>query len=162
MRKAFLLPAVLALTSSLWAADPIIGTWKLNSTKTAEYEKSLNLVPADPSTFRWSSRTEIYKELESGVIELTLILTLSDGSTEVSIMTWPTNGGIAEDESSEGILIVETLVAPGEWYVTRIQAGRQIQLMHKIISEDGEIMRQTIEGVAEWGSYKGGMVFERQ
>ena len=162
MRKALLLLAVLGFTSSLWAADPIIGTWVLNSTKTAEYEKSINLIPADPSTFRWSSRTEAYKELESGLIELTLTLTGIDGSTEVSKVTWPAQGGIAEEESSEEIIVVETLVAPGEWYVTRIQDGKQFQLMNKIVSIDGKIMRQTIEGVGERGSYKGVMVFERK
>ena len=30
MRRAFLVFAVLGLAGSLWAADPIIGTWKLN------------------------------------------------------------------------------------------------------------------------------------
>ena len=154
--------AVLGFTSSLWAADPIIGTWVLNSTKTAEYEKSLNLTPADPSTFRWSSRTGAYKELEPGLIELTLTETVSDGSTEVSKVIWPAQGGIAEEESSGQILIVETRVAPGEWYVTRIQDGKQIQLMHKVVSEDEKNLRITIEGVGEWGSYKGGMVFDRQ
>jgi hypothetical protein len=162
MRKALLLLAVLGFTSSLWAADPIIGTWILNSTKTAEYENSLNLTPADPSTFRWSSRTEAYKELKSGLIELTLTIIGIDGLSEVSKVTWPAQGGIAEQESSEEILIVETLVAPGEWYVTRIQGGKQFQLIHKIVSEDGKIMSQTIEGIGEWGSYKGGMVFDRK
>ena len=162
MRKALLLLAVLGFTISLWAADPIIRTWALNSAKTAEYEKSLDLTPADPSTFRWSSRTEAYKELEPGLIELTLTIIDTDGSTEVSKVTWPAQGGIAEQESSEEILLVETLVAPGEWYVTRIQAGKQSQLIHKVVSEDGKIMRQTIEGIGEWGSYKGGMVFDRK
>ena len=115
MRKIMLLLALLSLPLSLWAADPIIGTWVLSSTKTAEYEKSLNLTPADPSTFRWSSRTEAYKELKSGLIEMTLTIIGTDGSTEAAKVTWPAQGGIAEQESSEGILIVETLVAPGEW-----------------------------------------------
>jgi len=77
-------------------------------------------------------------------------------------VTWPAQGGVAEEGSSEEELLVETLIAPGEWYVTRIQDGKQIQFMHKVISEDGKIMRQTIEGVAEWGSYKGVMVFDKQ
>jgi hypothetical protein len=33
MRKAMMLLAVLALISSLWAADPMIGRWKLNISK---------------------------------------------------------------------------------------------------------------------------------
>jgi hypothetical protein len=33
MRKAMLLLAVFGLAGSLWAADPIIGTWKLNIAK---------------------------------------------------------------------------------------------------------------------------------
>ena len=34
MRKAILFLAVLGLTGSLWAADPFVGTWKLNPNKT--------------------------------------------------------------------------------------------------------------------------------
>ena len=162
MHKIFVLFVVISLNGSLWAADPIIGTWVLNSAKTSDYEKSLNLTPPDPSTFQWSSRTEVYKELESGLIELTLTIISTNGSTEISVVTWPAQGGIAEQESSGEILIVETLVAPGEWYVTSLQAGRQIQLIHKVVGEDGKMMRQTIEGIGEWGSYKGGMVFDRK
>jgi hypothetical protein len=83
MRRTTLVFMVFVLSGTLWAADPIIGTWILSSTKTAEYEKSLNLTPPDPSS-QFYSRKEIYKELESGLIELTLIQTVSDGSAEVS------------------------------------------------------------------------------
>ncbi len=33
MRKALLFFAVLGLAGSLWGADPLIGTWKLNVSK---------------------------------------------------------------------------------------------------------------------------------
>ena len=94
MHRIILLFVVISLPGSLWAADPIIGTWVLNSAKTSDYEKSLNLTPPDPSTFQWSSRTEVYKELESALIELTLTIINADGSTEVAIVP-----GLLREES---------------------------------------------------------------
>jgi hypothetical protein len=40
MRKViFLLIVILSLPTNLWAADPIIGAWKLNLEKSGETEK---------------------------------------------------------------------------------------------------------------------------
>jgi hypothetical protein len=41
MRKAMLFLTVFALAGSLWAADPIIGTWKLNTAKSKDPGKKL-------------------------------------------------------------------------------------------------------------------------
>ena len=41
MRKALLLFAVLCLAGSLWAADPFIGTWKLNVAKSKASDPSM-------------------------------------------------------------------------------------------------------------------------
>jgi hypothetical protein len=56
MRKAIVLMSILGLTGSLWAADPIIGTWKLNviKSKAQAYVKE---------------RTEMYREIEGDQIE---------------------------------------------------------------------------------------------
>jgi hypothetical protein len=163
MRKAFLLLAVFGLTGSLWAADLIIGTWIFNDTKTAAYAKSLNMTPPDSSTFRFSSRKEIYKELESGLIELTLIETAADGSTQVSKITWPSQGGIVKEDSPQGEVLVETLIAPGEWYVTRMQDGQQYGLMHEVVSKDGMTLRQSYKGTNRQGDpIDGVMVSDRQ
>jgi hypothetical protein len=45
----------------------------------------------------------------------------------------------------------ETLIGPGDWYVTYLQNGKQFLIMHKVISDDGKTMRQTITGIGPQG-----------
>jgi hypothetical protein len=128
MRKAMLLLAVFGLAGSLFTADPIIGTWKLN------IAKSKNL-PAD-----LKERTETYREIEGDQIERS--------SGPFGKLSWPQQGGSVKIQppSSEGITYVQTLIAPGEWYVTTMRDGKQISVRHKVISKDGKTMTQTYKG----------------
>ena len=54
MRMALLFFAVLGLAGSLWAADPIIGTWKLNVE-----ESTFNEYRQEPS----EEIIEVYREI---------------------------------------------------------------------------------------------------
>jgi hypothetical protein len=162
MRKAFFLLAMIGLTSSLWAADPIIGTWELNIDKSQ--------IP-DYFESPIKSQKEIYVELDSGYIKMTLTREFTDGSNQVSTIRWPSVGGIVESDSSEGQdnsseeeLLVETFVAPGEWHVTRMREGIQYGLMYKVVSKDGKSYRLTFMRVNDKGTLDkwAEMVFERQ
>ena len=153
MRKAVLLLAILGLTSSLWAADPIIGTWKLNVE-----ESSLT------STRQGSSgeSTEVYREIDGDQIEL-------ERSPSGTVVTWSRQGGIAHStwqsptQSTEGNWLVQTLVAPGEWYVTYIENHKQIGFIHKIVSNDGRTMTQTMNFINDQGGFTEQVrVFEKQ
>lgn len=154
MRKViFLVIIILSLPNTLWAADPIIGTWKLNVAKS----KMPQLASAQ------ESRMEVYRELDSGEIELTLTTTSSEGTSEVSKFIWPAQGGIAMEEAPEGRLVIETLIAPGDWYVTQIQDGKQIIIMHKVVSRDRKTMHQTFKAITEQGVPIDGVgVYDRQ
>ena len=154
MRKAMLLLTVFALAGSLWAADPIIGTWKLNISESK----------ADASI---KEHVEIYRELDSGQIELTLTINYSNGFQAIWKYTWPAQGGVAkrfQGPPREGnILEIETLISPGEWILTRMQDGKQYNSIYKIISKDGKTMRQTASGKSlRGGSYEGFSVFDKQ
>lgn len=141
------------LSGSLWAADPIIGTWKLN------IEKSK--LPLSIST--QESRMEVYRELDSGDIELTLTTTSSDGTSEVRKLIWPAQGGIAREEDSEGRLVIETLIAPGDWCATQMQDGKQTTVIHKVVSKDRKTMQQTFKVVPEQGvPIEGVGLYDRQ
>jgi hypothetical protein len=133
MRKALLLFAVLGLAGSLWAADPIIGTWKLNIAKSVIIQTDLK------------ERTEAYREIEGDQIERS--------SGPFVTHTWPRQGGMAKIQfpGSEGITFVQTLIAPGEWYVTTMRNGKQISVRHKVISKDGKTMTQTYRGTDSEG-----------
>ncbi len=128
MRKAMLLLAALGLAGTLWAADPIIGTWKLNVSKTN---------PPPPI----KSAIEVYRLIEGDQIELTYT-----GSNGEETFTFPRQGGAfkyvkstfnIKDKSG-----VEMLINPNEWYAMSMRNGEQIELAHKTISQDGKTMVQ--------------------
>jgi hypothetical protein len=145
MRKyIFLIFVILSLANTLWAADPIIGTWKLNIAK--------SVPPADQKKIK--EDVNIYREIEGDLMELTISTVFEDGSTDSGIWTWPREGGVAQCLSKtlkQGLLYVEGYVEPGHWFAVITQNGNQVGLYHKIISKDGKTMTQTFKGVDEQG-----------
>jgi hypothetical protein len=154
MRKAIYFLTVFALAGSLWAADPIIGTWKLN------LEKSKGSQPSAAP----KEQLEVYRELDSGEIELTLTRTMVDGTSSVSKLTWPAQGGTVTFVQSDprGRSLVETLIAPGEWYVTYMREGKQYLTVHKVVSKDKKMLMQTFKGVFSGTPAEIVTVFDRQ
>jgi hypothetical protein len=155
MRKALFLFAVLGLTGSLWAADPFIGTWKLNIAKSK----------ARPGASLPKEQTDICRELDTNQIECVTKSIKDDGSPGTLTMTFPRQGGMVKLQPPEPKFMsyVETIVKPGEWYATFMMNGVQIQLIHKVISEDGKTARATITGVGLDGKpVEEILVFEKQ
>jgi hypothetical protein len=119
MRKASLFIAVLALAGSLWAADPLIGTWKLSIAKSTFASNA----PPPPR-----EQSEAYRYLNTGEIELTYKSIEKDGSSVLLVFTWPAQGGavkiIKKGDIPKNVSWIETLIA-GEWYATQMQDGKQ-------------------------------------
>ncbi|NLD35897.1 MAG: hypothetical protein GX654_03425 [Desulfatiglans sp.] len=145
MRKIiFLFFIILSLPNTLWAADPIIGTWKLNIAK--------SVLPADQKNIK--EDINIYRDIEGDLMELAISTVFEDGSTDSGKWTWPREGGVAKCLSKTlpaGLLYVEGYVEPGHWFAVITQNGNQVGLYHKIISKDGKTMTQTFKGVDEQG-----------
>ena len=154
MRKALLLLAVLGLTSSLWAADPIIGTWKLN------LEKSK--LPSNDTPPK--EMTETYRELSDDQIELTWKNIGRDGSSDLTVMTYPVQGGAAKiQKGDDPNFFVQTRLEQDEWLVTYLRDGKQVLTRHKKISNDGKILRQTLKGFNDEGEpFEVLLVFDKQ
>jgi hypothetical protein len=130
--------------SAAMAADPIVGTWKLDVSKS-------KLVP---SLSPPKAQTEVYRELASGQIELELTTINNEGASTSVILSWPAGGGVVQDLRGglpKGVTVVETLLEPGDWYVTFLMDGKQVMTMHKVISLDRQTMRQTIKGLDPQG-----------
>lgn len=146
--------AVAGQRKSTIAADPIVGTWKLNLTQ-SEFPRA-DLQP--------KNHVEVYRRTGSGRVELTLTRTMANGSPDNFKGTWPEGGGVVEEARDlRGLLIVETLVAPGEWYVTQMKSGTQFATIHKVVSTDGKSMRQVVKGVDPQGHlFVQIQVFDRQ
>jgi len=146
MRKAILFLTVFALAGSLWAADPIIGTWKLNIEKTRELNSGKSQNPESAAN-PIKEQIEVYRDLDSERIELTLTRTRTDGTSSVSKLVWPAQGGAVTFLQGDpaGRSLIETLIAPGEWHVTYMRDGKQYMTVQKAVSKDGKTLRQTIK-----------------
>lgn len=42
---------------------------------------------------------------------------------------------------------IATIVRPGEWYATFLQNGKQVRVIHSVVSKDGKTVRNTEKGV---------------
>jgi len=155
MRKAMVVLAVLSLAGSLWAADPIIGTWKLN------IEKS-KFTPNDPMNTK--EMTETYRELNGDQIELTWKNISRDGSSDLTVLTFPIQGGVAKvQKGDDPNSFVQTRLDPDEWLVTYLRDGKQVLTRHKKISKDGKTLRQTLKGFNDEGKpFEVLLVFDKQ
>ena len=153
MRKAMLFLAFLGLAGFLWAADPIIGTWKLNLPKSRLPPDMANI---EELSFVVRETGDDYELVTEGVQK--------DGSRFHEKMMWPKQGGFRRYESggpAEGILVLEMPIdEKGNGYSIRLRNGRAISITQWILSEDGRTWRaigqartpegKTYEGLQHW------------
>jgi hypothetical protein len=106
---------------------------------------------------------EIYRHVDSDRIEMTQTRVSADGSSNTYTVSWPAQGGMVREETG-GTVLVETLIAPGDWWVTTLQDGKQLRTLHKVISRDGKTMTQTSRGSEPSSGrlFENVTVFERQ
>jgi hypothetical protein len=111
-----------------------------------------------------SQRTEVYRQNDSGQIELTVTTLSPNGSATTAKLVFSARGGVVTQEgASAGQMLIETRVAAGEWRVTYLANGVQFLTMQKVVSPDGMSMRQIVTGLSPQGaSFEGVLVFERQ
>ncbi len=143
MRKAMVFLAVFTFAGSLWAADPIIGTWKLNVAKSK--------FPSPQLIFK--EQTEVYREIGNGQIELTYTSIDKNGALTLEVFVFPAQGGAADVLKGEiaGRSYIETRINPNEWYATCLEKGKQLWVMHKVISKDGKALAKTSRTVNDQG-----------
>ena len=138
------------------STHPIIGPWKLNIEKSTFAPNS----PPPPK-----EETEVYREIEGGLIELTFKSIKMDGSTTLMLLTWPAQGGavnIVKADIPKNLSWVQTLI-DGEWIATLLVDGKQFYTRHKTISKDGKIFRQSFRSTDDQGTpYENILIFDRQ
>jgi hypothetical protein len=138
---------ILGLAGLGMAADPIIGTWRLNLSQ-SKFSPS----PSEMLDPRPKLHIETYREIEDR-IEGSGTVTRLDGSSTSGKLSWPKQGGAVKVENAavSDLSIVEALLAPGEWLVITMRDGRQVGTRRKVISKDGKTMRQTVRTFAADG-----------
>jgi hypothetical protein len=156
MRKAMILLAVFGLASSLWAADPSVGTWKANIAK-SKITPSTETLPKEA--------TIVVRELGADEFELDFSASEANGSQTSLKVTWPQKGGVLKSSAAanKAESAIVTMIAPGEWYTTSMQDGKQTQLIHSFVSKDGKTMNLTQKGTDAKGKpYETLIVFDKQ
>ena len=116
MRKLMLLVAVLGFSNLLWAAEPIVGTWKVNASKS-------KLAPVGG----WVKETRMtFREFGDQLL-VEINGTMINGTPYSSKGNRPLVGGIVKSEppSAEGTVDYVTVIGPGDAYVTTLQNGKQ-------------------------------------
>jgi hypothetical protein len=157
MKTVIIVAFVFLLSGSAMAADPIIGVWKLDAA-----QSRLSKSPTSPKEL-----TDIYAETPEGTIELTRSGIQMDRAAISSKWSWPKQGGVAQrllpDPLPKETSFVAILVAPGKWYVSIMNSGKQISFYGKDISKDGKTLRITLKGIDEKGNpFDEIFVFTRQ
>ena len=149
--------AFLALSGTLQAADPWVGTWKLNVGKSKP-------IPAQPGMALKESSITIQATSER--YEVTDKATRENGSAISMRYSAPTKGGSVV--FSKGALPAGTSDAwkrindsTGEFITTR--DGKVVMTRHVMVSADGKTMRADIEGIDAQGKLVQGMeLFDKQ
>jgi hypothetical protein len=136
---------VLTLAAVGFAADPLVGTWKLD-VMSSKYP---------PGARPPKELTEIYAERDSTTMAFTANRVSATGVSSSGTILWPLGGGIVQDPDRtqpQGRMIVQILLRPGEWWTVFLMNGVQARLLHKKVSNDGRTLTQTETATDAQGS----------
>jgi hypothetical protein len=145
--------AALAFAGALFAADPVAGTWTLNTSKS---KPALGLAFPAAATAMIVAQGDIY--------EISGTQVYADGRTVSAKITVPINGGpIANPEAVPG---VSTSMKRADEYTldfTTARDGKDVQTMRVAVSRDGRTMQRTVKGTDPQGkSFEVLEVYDRQ
>jgi len=153
MRKALLVLAFCGFAVSLWAADPIIGTWKLNIAKS----KFSQAAPKEQTNTA---------RVIGDQLEITITGTQADGSPISLKSTFPLQGGAGKTQQStfsKPDSVVFTKLDPGDLCFTELQNGKQVVIHHVVVSKDGKTAHETDRGMDAKGKpFEDISVFDKQ
>ena len=146
---AFLMLAVPILT---WAADPFVGTWKLNLSKS-------HFTTGTPP------KEQTITTVESGDNQDTTVsLTAADGSAISYRFTTPIKGGkgtVVQDVGFDGVTAKKINENTRELRLT--QGGAEVRTARVAISKDGTTMRATLKGKDAQGKpVDANLVYDKQ
>ena len=98
--------------------------------------------------------------------ELTDTGTQKDGVAIAGKYASPVNGGVfkvLQTAPAEGESYVETMLEPGNRFLTQLKNGKQTQVQHLVLSKDGKTMSITTKGTDAKGKpFESVSVFHKQ
>lgn len=151
--KTLLAGAILAIgTGTALAADPVIGTWKLNPAKS-----TFTPGPAP------QSQTRTYAESPQGIV-LTIKTTLADGKDSTQTLTFKEDGkpySVTGNPDFDHVSV--TRVDASTAHSTQLKGGETVGTGVRTVSKDGKTLTFAQKGVhAAGGKYDNVSVYDRQ
>jgi hypothetical protein len=151
MRKLICLLALLVFATPLFAADPFVGTWNLNTAKTkyttGTPPKSVTLVIEEQGTN----------------LQVTATGTNSDGSPISAKFTLPVNGGMGSVQEGDFNGVMSKRISADVRENSYTKDGKELRSRHIAISKDGKTMTSKVKGTNTAGSPVVGVdVYDKQ
>jgi hypothetical protein len=138
------------------AAHPLEGTWKLNATLSRIAPNQQDAPKEGTMVFR----------LTGDQFELTDKSTLKNGTSSSAKETFPVNGGVfkvLQPAPAAGEMSIETMVEPGNRFLTSLKDGKQTEVRHLVISKDGKKMSITRRSTDAKGTpFESVLVYDKQ
>ncbi len=148
---------ILTLAAAALAADPVVGTWKLNVAKS-------KMPPSTQAPVK--EETYVVKQV-GDQMQVSVTGVRTDGSTISNKHSNPINGGMVTYQegapTTAGRMDIYTVIGPGDAIATMLSDGKQVAAVHAVISKDGKTNVWTIKGTdAKGNPVEGKQVWEKQ
>jgi hypothetical protein len=157
--RRVLLLAILGWSSTLWAADPLVGTWKLNTAKS----RFSPAILGNQAPFREAIMT--IREVD-GQIEILYKGTRTDGSSVLQQSTVPREGGVLKYQRGgpgDRVIVIFTRFDAHNGCFTRLQNSKQVYVNVTFISRDGKTQQDNYKGTDARGKpFEQIVIYERQ
>jgi hypothetical protein len=151
MRKLICLLALLVFATPLFAADPLVGTWILNTAKT-KY-----------TTGNPPRNVMLLIEEQGTNLQVTGTGTNSDGSPISVKFIVPIGGGTGSVQAGDFNGVMSKQISAHVRENSYMKDGKEIRSRHIVISEDGKTMTSKVKGMNSAGSPVAGVdVYDKQ
>lgn len=151
MRKLMFLFGLLAFASTMFAADPFAGTWKLNP---AQSKYTASALPKDET---------IVIEEQGDNLQTTITGTFADGSPISLKYTAPAKGGAGQVQEGPYDAASVKRINANTREITYSKGGKVMRVSHGTVSKDGKTLMVRVKGTDLQGKTAAGvLVFDKQ
>ena len=142
-RKPMCLFAMLAFASTLFAADPFVGTWKLDPSKSKHSGSAPN-----------AKEATIVIEEQGDNYQVTVTGTNSDDSPLSVKYTVPIKGGTGQVEASGDVFdaVSSKRIKSNQRENTYMKGGKNTGTRRSVVSKDGKTLTNTFKGIDAQGN----------
>ncbi len=137
-------------------AHPLEGTWKLDAAQSRFAPNHATAPKEETMSIR----------MVGDRLELMTAGTQKTGAPIAGKYSFPKNGGEFKDiqtASVPGEISIETVLEPGDRFLTSLKDGKQVEVQHLVISKNGRTMKITDRGTDAKGKpYESVSVYTKQ